>query len=109
MNNEIKEILEETRRLIDNSEYKIHYHYCIHYEVEYLDKLLNYITNLQQENERLKEENEYYKQRIYKINKYLQQRSIEFKNAGKSRKNIKAHHYYMLIQDIIKILQKGDN
>lgn len=55
--------------------------------------LLDYITNLQQENERLKE--------------YVNCRIQEFKNAGKLRKEIKAHHYYMMLCDIEKILNSS--
>lgn len=86
-NEEIIKIKIKSQGILHITEYKRFWHY---------------ITNLQ-------EENEYYKQKIDIINKYLQKRLIEFRNAGKSRKDIKAHHYYMLIQYILMILQEGDN
>lgn len=41
------------------------------------------------------------------LEKYIKERIEEFKNAGKSRKEIKAHQYYMLLCDIEKILNSS--
>lgn len=95
----------------------------IKYWLEGLDdlsfnKVLDYITNLQKENERLKHQlkvqedltiknrmrKHIYKSRCEKANKYVNCRIEEFKNAGSSRKEINAHDYYMLLCDIEKIL-----
>lgn len=46
--------------------------------------------------------------RISKVNKaikYIDDRMEEFKNAGSTRKNIKAHHYYMLLTDLSDIFR----
>ena len=88
--------------------------------------ILDYITNIQQENERLKDtiewwkdrffgQQEYddshritaieYRKRLYKVFEYVKNRKEEFKNAGKSRKYIKSNHYYMLLLDLLNILQ----
>ena len=53
MSDEIKEILEEVKHLVEISDYKNHYHLNDYFEVEQIAKLLDYITNLQQENDRL--------------------------------------------------------
>ena len=53
MNDEIKEILDAWR----NKKYILAYTFNYDSAREQNDKLLDYITNLQQENERLKEEN----------------------------------------------------
>lgn len=59
MNEEIKEILQEVNKIIDNTSYNEDITY---FEVSHISKLLDYITNLQQENERLKEENKSYQE-----------------------------------------------
>lgn len=68
MNDEIKEILEHLKEYlqnkIDNGEHKIFYNDLMWDEktidcINAIDDTLDYITNLQQENERLKEENKH--------------------------------------------------
>ena len=53
MTEEIKEILQEVNKIIDNTSYNEDITY---FEVSHISKLLDYITNLQQENEKLKEQ-----------------------------------------------------
>lgn len=54
MNEEIKEIFNEIKHLVEISNYEEHYHLNDYFEVEHIAKLLNYITNLQEENQELK-------------------------------------------------------
>ena len=51
MTEEIKEILQEVNKIVDNTSYNEDITY---FEVSHISKLLDYITNLQQENEKLK-------------------------------------------------------
>lgn len=45
--------------------------------------------------------------KLNKLKEYVNCRIEEFKNGGKSRKEIKAHQYYMLLCDIEKILNSS--
>ena len=65
MNDEIKEIIKETKKLVDNSDYKNCYNYHIFFKVEHIAKLLDYITNLQQENQDLSRMCELYGKSLY--------------------------------------------
>lgn len=112
MNDEIREILDYMK---EESNYK-------HLSFNASKLLLDYITNLQQavkdtkdtaddmlfelkqENERLNNELIKLSQMISELNMFLNERLEEFKNAGKSRKNINVHHYYMLINAIKYLL-----
>lgn len=95
MNDEIKEILQEVIKIIDNTSYNEDFTY---FQVSHISKLLDYITNLQQaievKNERIKEEQQE-KERYIKIynelniwNKKLQQENERLKLKYKSQKNI---------------------
>lgn len=96
MNDEIREILKELNKIIDNTSYNEEFTY---FQTSHICKLLDYITNLQEGNERLNENNQAmqeemaktwkiaddYKSRIDKATEYIKDSGITFLNLANQR------------------------
>lgn len=48
-----------------------------------------------------------YKSRVEKALHYLEDRIEEWNNSGETKKNINQHHFYLLITNLLSILQNG--
>ncbi len=77
-------------------------HRFIEYEKLYIDNKI-----LKNSNNRITSGNTLYNKKLNKLKEYVNSRIEEFKNAGSSRKEIKAHQYYMLLCDIEEILNSS--
>ena len=114
MNNEIKEILDRLKGL-DND-----YHYCLKKDISFNDNmycshiLLDYITNLQQENELLKEENKHIFANV-NDEELLRSNAMNWAEAQDYKLRIeKAIDYLqyatpLRYQDLLNILQNGSD
>ena len=94
MNDEIKEILDNIKEDING---KFEWEYIDDYYVEQIKPLLNYITNLQQENHDLKSQLECYENGVYYSSKVdeLQQENERLKELNENASKVcMAEHKY---------------
>lgn len=110
MNEEIKEIFYKLR---SDDYYEKHYQQSVYYEKD-LIKLENYITNLQKENEKLKEENKHIFSRvnddellISNAMNYAELQDYKSRNE-KAVEYIKEWWYEKNTRDINRIVSLGD-
>ena len=137
MNDEIKEMLDKLKDGNWYNELDLTGTMWIELRWEETHLLLDYITNLQQENETLHENNQNMQEEMAKVweenerlkewkkdllnenielenirkeaIEYIKNRKEEYINAGATRVAIKAWHYNKLINDLLNILQNGSD
>ena len=104
MNDVIKEIIEENKRIIKNSDYENHYHLCDYFEIEHIAKLLDYITNLQQDNTMYAQLKDEYEEEI----KDLQQENERLKEQNETNidRNVEA---YKIVENLQSRIDKAVN
>lgn len=119
MNNDIKEILDKLNKLCYDD-------YCLEFSVDYIERkeeklLLDYITNLQEENKRLKEENKMTDEQIEKTLEFVSEhiyksridKAIEYINNHclceyKPDVDLGYDNYENIDNDLLNILQGSD-